>query len=208
MANINGDPVSLSLETLAAFIRTNVIGLTVLEEWPYANQKIAYPSITITVAGTPKRVPEMPYQIAKTNPDGDNKIVVSEVVASYDFSFQMDLWCRNKLERKQFTDKVISLFNSQEMDNTGNNIPDGLSLQCSQMFNEWIRYEIESYQPFDDEAGAQRQERREKFAVLVNFREVRQRTYYAIINTELHSDISATDELTDDLDNTEETDIF
>lgn len=200
-----GDPMELAMSTLQEFIASAFPELKVIGEWPYGNDKLKYPSLTITLAGTPKRMPEMPYQVLITTPDENNKVLVNEVVASWDCSLQLDLWARDKLQRKQYTDKLISLFNSQETDSSGKENADGLSIQSAPLFNEFVRYEIDTVTPMDDEAAAQRQERREKIVVLVNFREVRQRTYYAILSTQLHSNVN-TDQVSDDTDNGSEVD--
>ncbi len=183
------DIPDIALTTLANFIRLNVPTLTVLEQWPYANEKLTYPSLTITM-GKPKRMPEIPYEISCTAPDRHKKVVSNLVVASWDFNFQLDLWCRDKAERKDYTEKVLTLFNSQQVDLSGLDKPDGLSLNMAAHFNESCRYEIDTIEPIDDEAGAQRQERREKISVLVNCREVRQRTYYAMVTIQSNVEVS------------------
>lgn len=188
-----------ALEGLSDFLRTNIPGLTVLTEWPYANQKLTYPSITITT-GNPARMPLEPEQIAITTPDVDNKVTATEVVAEYDDTWQIDLWARNKLERAQVVKQIIDAFNAAEVDTTGANNPDGISLTLVNYFNVIARYEIQTHQSVDDEAAAQRQERREKFRVLVNFREVKQRTYYAMMNIETHLGVGPTDPSLDDLE--------
>lgn len=179
------DVPDIALSTLAAFVESGISSLTVYQEWPYANEQLTYPTLTISTV-KPKRMPHMPYQIVLTSPDTDGKVIANEVVANWDFQMQLDLWCSDKAMRKDYTDRIIALFNSQEMDASGLNKPDGLSLQMTAHFNEWVRYEIDTTECIDDEAGAQRQERREKIMVLVNCREVRQRTYYAMKNIDVH----------------------
>ncbi len=181
----NIDICDIAVEGLANWIRENLVGLTVLEEWPYGNQQLKYPSVTL-FSGRPKRMPLMPEIISQTDPDDNNQIVANEVVAEYDFSIQLDLWAKNKLERKQWLSKILTAFNAQEMDITGQNNPDGLTLVLSNYFNMPVRYEVDYHQHKDDEQAAERQERRETISVLVNLREIRQRTYYAMRSIETH----------------------
>lgn len=188
----DGDIISISVAALAQFLRDQIVGLTVTEEWPYANHQLTYPQCTI-FAGRAKRMPLMPEIIALTDPDVDNKIVATEVVAEYDFSLQLDLWAINNLQRKQQLAKVLTAFNAQEMDATGDNNPDGLTLKLTNYFNMPVRYEIDWHQHKDDEQAAERQERREMVSILVNLREVRQRTYYAMKNIETHVGVGPTD---------------
>lgn len=203
----NGDVMNMALSALAAFIRTSIPTLTVLEEWPYANQKLSYPSVTITMTN-PQRTPMMVYPISTSSPDSNSMVVSNLAVAEWEDTFQLDLWCSDKDQRRDYTDRLIKLFEAQELDATGNPNADGITLVLTGNFNENCRYEIVNVKPVDDEAGAQRQERREKITVLVNSREVRQRTYYAMIQIQLHSDASnVAAELTDDDTGTEVTEI-
>lgn len=180
------DPMSYAVNGLAAFLKTKIPAITVLQEWPYANQQLTFPSITITT-GNPVRMPLMKETISVTDPDGiTGQVVATEIVAEYDDTWQIDLWTRNKLERSQYIRQIIDAFNSAEEDASGSNNPDGISLTLSAYHNVIARYEIQNHQTVDDEAAAQRQERREKFRVLVNFREVKLRTYYAMQNIETH----------------------
>jgi hypothetical protein len=194
------DAMAQCLEGLAEYLE-NIAGLTVLREFPYANEQLAYPSITIT-AGTPKLMPQMPYEVSRTTPDGQGKILVNMVTGAYDTSFQLDLWCRDKKERKNYLDLIKAAFDAQAVDASGKGNPSGLSLQLSSYFNEYARFEIDTHTHVDDEAAAQRQERRERIAVIVNCREIRSRTYYAIQQIQGYSqatekDVVFTDDTTD-----------
>lgn len=179
------DVPSIAVDGLAAWLRANITGLTVLDEWPYGNQQLTYPSVTL-FAGEATRMPVMPEIIATTTPDVNNKIVATEVVADYDFEIQLDLWAKDKLERKQTLAKLLTAFASQSMDQTGKNNPDGLTLILANYFNTPVRFEIKSHKHKDDEQAAERQERRELVRVLVNLREIRQRSYYAMRTIETH----------------------
>lgn len=191
--------IKAASQTLADFLASNISGLTVLQEWPAANQQLKYPSVTLTT-GTPKRMPLMPYQVGITTPDSKNQVVQTNVVASYDVSFQLDLWTRTKIERDQVLGSIITLFNSEEFQTSGHDQTDGLSLVLEDYFGEYCRYEIDTHEFVDDEASAQRQERRVRIVVLANLREVRQRTYYAMTKIETHTGVAAANPLLDDLE--------
>ncbi len=201
----NGAPMDVAVATLAAFIRTSIPALTVKEEWPYANEKLVYPSLTITT-GNPKRTPySTATQLTLSTPDIDGKVTTTEVIAEWDDTFQLDLWTRDKNERRIFTDKIVDLFGSQ-WHTQG---VDGLSLVMSGNFAEICRYTIDVCKVQDDEAAAERQERRQLFKILVNCNEVRQRSYYAIKSLIVYDEVdTGSHPLTDDTDNTDTTVIF
>lgn len=190
------DLPKIMMDTLASFLKAQISGLTVLQEWPYANQKLSYPSLTITM-NKPKRAPlQMKEFISKTDPDANKKIIVTEAVADWDDTFQLDLWCADKLSRSVISDQIIAAFNSQET-----NAPDGLSLPMVSHYGEFARFEIQDIMPADDEAAAERQERRQKITVLVNCREIRQRSYYAIRTVQTQLGVGTSDAQTADTEN-------
>lgn len=188
------------IEALQAFLQTTIPGLTVYTEWPYANQQLKYPTVTITKR-LQKREPLNPIEtIASTVPDVNNKVIVTQAVAEWDATWQLDLWADSKQMRSEMTQKLIEAINIQEVSPVYITPPpvkvsdidpkiyavgaaredDGLRLQLLRYFNIWADYQIQDSQEVDDEQAAQRQERRTKINMLVNFREIRQRSYYAI----------------------------
>jgi hypothetical protein len=194
------DIVSMAMDALGTWLAANISGLTVLDEWPYGNQKLTYPSIT-TFTGQAKRTPLMNVEtLSVTSPDSNNKVVATEVVAQYDFKAQLDLWARNKLERKQVLAKLLTAFNYSQVDTTGSNNPDGLNLTLSNYYNQIVSYEIDWHQHKDDEQSSERQERRELISILVNLREIRQRTYYAMVNIQTETGVGTSDNDTSNLE--------
>ena len=177
--------VEAAVGNLAAYLRAQVTGLTVLDEWPTANQKLAYPTVTLFSGKitTMNRAPEL---IAQTDPDVDNKVTATEVIGEHDFKLQLDLWCSSKPQRNTVIKQITDAINAKSLDSTGDNNPAGLSLQCANYFNDWIRYDIDGQQYVDDEAAAQRQERRVRIDLLVNCRAIQERTYYAMVNIETY----------------------
>jgi hypothetical protein len=158
---------------LASYLRTEVAGLTVKTEWPGANEKLQYPSLTI-FAGEPIFTPFQPTEISRTAPDVNNKVISTMSVGEYDLTMQLDIWCRNKLERETVFGQVFDAINKTV-------VPMGLSLQLTDYFNEWARYDIDRHSFVDDEAGAQRQEWRVKLSLLANVKCLKQVTTYAMI---------------------------
>ncbi len=191
------DVPSIAVDALKNWLEINISGLTCYDEWPYGNQQLKYPAITI-FTGQATRMPLMPEVDSVTEPDVNNKVIANEVVAEYDFNLQLDLWCKNKLERKQTLAKLLTAFNGQESDTSGANNPDGLTLVVPNYFNMPVRFEIQNHKHKDDEQAAQRQERRELISVIVNCREIRQRTYYAMKQIQSVVGSGSTDDQTSD----------
>ncbi len=183
------DPSEIALATLSKFIAKSFPKLTLIDEFPYGNEQLSYPSMTISISKS-KRTPKIAWVDKTSEPDDDGIVLQNTVVAEWDLNLQLDLWCRDKLERREYVENIIKLFNSQEGGIGIKENSDGLSLKMEDMFCEIARYEIDTVEPMDDEAAAQRQERREKIAVITNFFEIRQKSYYAIRKTVIKSQVA------------------
>lgn len=176
--------VQASVDALQAYLIASVPGLAVLNEWPAANQKLSYPSVTVT-AGQVKTMNRAPEQIATTTPDPRTfQVVATEVIGEHDFKLQLDLWTANKVDRNKYLGLLFNAINAAAVDASGKNKPLGLSLQLPDYFNDWVRFDIDGHVLMDDVAAAERQERRAKVDVLVNCRAIQLRTYYAMVNIE------------------------
>jgi hypothetical protein len=199
--------VDAAVDGLATFLAT-ITGLTVSTEWPAANEKLVFPSVTVT-AGKAKRTPIMPETFSVSAPDTNNQVIETVVIGHYDLPIQLDLWCRTKAERRQFLNAILDKFNAQSLDSSGLEKPCGLSLQLTNYYGIYARYEIDTHEFRDEEIAAQRQERRATIQLLVNTREISTRTLYAIKSTTLYSEVDHNqDALTDDTANTEQKKIF
>lgn len=186
------------LNALATYLKAQVPALTVFKEWPNPNDKLVYPALTLTQGKitTMNRAPEC---VAKTMPDVNNQILVTEIVGEHDFTMQLDLWCSDKVMRSLYLGLVMDAINAAVADSSGLNKAAGLSLQLTDYFNDWARFDINDFENVDDEAGVQRRERRVRINLLVNCRAIRQRTYYAMINIQSYTDApTATAAMTDD----------
>lgn len=168
------NPVQSLVGNLQAYLAAQVAGLTVLTEWPGGNVQLRMPSLTI-FSGEAQFMNLTPYVIASTTPDPVTHLTTTTlIVGEYDLKLQLDLWCRNKLERETMFGLVEAAINKQVS-------PMGLSLQMTDYFSQWARYDIDNHQFVDDEAGAQRQEWRVKIELLANCRMVKQVTGPAMI---------------------------
>lgn len=201
MANSAPD---VCLDALKTYLTAQIPSLTVRTEWPDPNQKLIYPCLTLFQGKitTMNRPPEI---VSKTAPDVNNQIVVTEIIGEHDFQVQMDLWCSDRVMRDKYLSLVIDAINAQVADSTGNNNAAGLSLQLTNYYNDWARFDVDSNENVDDAAGVQRRERRAKIILLANCRAIRQRTYYAMINIQSYTDATlSTGALADDASGTDE----
>jgi hypothetical protein len=200
------DAVACCVSGLAAYLVAQIPSLNVEQEWPYGNEQLTYPTLTI-FAGKAPLTQNPPYVVSQgTMNTSTGLIIANECMGSYDCVFQLDLWCRDKLQRQQYLDLILAAFDAQATDGSGNNNPAGLSLQLSSYFNEWARFDIQDHQHKDEEAAAQRKERREMINVLVNCRVIRQRTYYGIKSITVENEISTQE--VDFSDDTTDTDSY
>lgn len=187
-------PVPAVQAALVAYLQARIPEMQISDEWPYANQQLKYPSLTITQLGNATRMPLMPEQDSLSAIGDDGKITANEVTAEYDYQLQLDLWTSDKLSRRQYTNALLESFRDPTPGNTGINISDGLTLAVPDYYNIPARLEIVSHAHRDDEQSAQRQERRETIVVVVNVREITQRTYYAMKRIQAVLDVSESDD--------------
>lgn len=182
----SADAVQAVTDALATYLTTQITGLTVFKEWPAANQKLVYPTLTIFTGDQPF-TPLGPYEIARTTPAVDNTVIQTLVVGEYDLKMQLDLWCSDKVMRAKYLGLIVDALSPDIQ-------PLGLRIQLASYYNEWAQYDVDGHQNVDDEAAAQRQERRAKIRVLVNVKAIRQKTGFAMIN--LETDLSTPDNIT------------
>jgi len=204
MAASASHTVQACLRGLGAYLCKSIPGLSVRFEWPNGNQKLNFPEVSL-FSGMPKIMNRTPELIAKTAPDAHNKIVATEVIGEIDFKLQMDLWCIDKVQRDTYLLALENAINAAVGDNTGSNNGAGLSLQLTDYYNDWVRFDLDGFQYIDDEAAAQRGERRVKIDLLVNARIIQLRSYYAMVNIETY--VGATTEASQMTDDTLDTDL-
>jgi hypothetical protein len=169
-------------DALVTYLQGAISGLAVKSEWPGANEKLVYPTLTI-FAGKVPTMNRMVETLSVTTPDVNNQVVATEVVGEHDFKMQLDLWCSSKSQRNTILGQLFAAINK----------PVSLALQLTSYFNDWVCYSIDGHQYMDDEAAAQRQERRVKIDLLVNCRAIRQSTYYAMKHLESQIGTGVTD---------------
>jgi hypothetical protein len=164
--------IQASLSALAVYLGAEIPGLTIYKEWPSANQKLTYPTLSL-FSGQPRLMNLPPEQVAITAPDSDNMVTATYVIGELDFKLQADLWCANKMQRDENLGKVLDAINKSAASVAGNSVA-GLSLQLADYFDSFVRYDLDGFTYVDDEASAQRQERRAKLDILVNCRAIKQ----------------------------------
>jgi hypothetical protein len=183
--SVDTTAVQAVLNALVTNLAGAVSGLTVLDEWPDANRKLAYPSLTI-FQGAVQFMNLQPELLAKTDPDPTtHETIATYIVGEYDVKFQLDLWAATKVARDKTLKLVLDALN-----------PDpespGLRLQLAAYYNTWANFTTDGQNIVDDEAASQRREWRAKLTLLANFRLVREKTQYAMITIENNLDASDT----------------
>lgn len=189
MANLS-DPVQAITELLRTTMAGAISGLTVLDEWPNANQKLVYPTVTLN-SKTPRYRNLPKEEIARTLPDIDNKTLVTYIVGEYDYGIQMDLWCANKIQRGVMLGAILKFLDADAMEDLGDNKALGLSLTLTNYFNTIARLDYDRHELMDNEGAAERQERRVKIDLLVNVRAIRQRTMYAVKSVQVAQEVGS-----------------
>ena len=157
----------------------------VLEDFPEPNQKLQYPSVSIFTRG-PKFRALSPY-VYQQGSVVNHKAEVKWVVGIYDFNLQIDLWARNKEERN---DQFNLLFNALNPNIT----PMGLSLQLTDYYNLWCRYDFDGYEFADGERSSQQAEFRVKLDLLATCKAIRVNKLYTMETIELKEHTTLLDE--------------
>jgi hypothetical protein len=112
----------------------------------------------------------------------------------WDDTFQLDLWTRYKLQRDIYLAKILKAFSRQQNDKIGvaDGRSEGITLKLHGYSEHvYARFDVDTTQCIDDEAAAQRQERREKITVLVNTREIRKQVGYAMKVIQIEAEVTA-----------------
>ncbi len=165
---MNTSPLEKELVAqFAAYLRVKMPSIhRVNEEWPDANVQLDMPAISIITKKTTYS-PYMPVEYNQvTTPVTDPnmpKLTIDMLVGDWDQVLQLDLWAKNKEERSQIFEEFF-----RAMTPTTPDIPNGISLQLPNYYNVWCRFDIDSYEYLDDEASAQRSERRAMISILSN----------------------------------------
>lgn len=135
--------------------------------FPNPTEKLEYPALSVFTR-TPTFTPISPYVIGKTEPtEVERQVTVTKVIGRYDFTLQVDLWTAYKAQRDQLYEEMF-LALSQDPE-----VP-GLSLELSEYYDEWARFDIDQPEFVDDESGSQRNEWRVIVRVQANCRAVRE----------------------------------
>lgn len=177
MATLKRNCVKAVLSALTAHLRANMPNVAEFsEEFPSANVALKYPMVTITT-GNPVFTPLEPTVLFQGPTGLDNKAQVQRIVGMYDLQMQVDIWCRNKVERINMFEEFFQAFN-QEID------PMGLSLKLDDYFGVFCRYDSIGHDLADGEQASQTDEWRARINLLVNTRAVLERREYVMVTIE------------------------
>ena len=157
------------------------------------------PALTI-LAGDAPLTNRMVTEISRDPPADDGTIVVYETFGQFDFKIQLDLWCATKRERSDTLGKIMSALSPTPGGAAlaaSKLAQGGVNLQLTNYYNEFVNFVIDRQRYVDNEAGAQRQERRATVELLANCRAIRSRTYYAISHVEVDLGVGENIDTTD-----------
>jgi hypothetical protein len=145
----------------------------VVYDFPAANVPLSMPSLSL-FASAPEYTPLDPYPLSSSEVDDEpTQRVLKYVVGMYDVPLQLDLWCRDKVERSNLLEEFMDAINPII-------IPGGVSLQLTGYHGVWCRYDLTGFQQDDGEASSQRGEWRVRINVLANTRAVKSRTEFVM----------------------------
>lgn len=153
-------------------------------EWPEANQTLKLPAATV-FAATAKFLPSITRTVFKKGPiKAPAAFDVKWNVGDYDFSIQVDMWCRYKEQRDDLYEQFFQAMNPDFLSEQVM----GLSLNLQDYHGIVCRYDIDGYSFEDEEASSQRKEWRVKIDLLSHCIAVMDVSQFAIIQTEIDSD--------------------
>lgn len=156
------DSAKFVVDALCVFLKAKMPNLeAVNQEFPAADVLLKYPCVTVTTTGNPEFQNLQPYTLEQGPLGLDHKAEVKRVVGMYDYTLQVDIWAKNKVQRLKTFDEFFQAFNEKIS-------PMGLSLQLEKYHGVWARYDMTSYAFDDSEAGSQRGEWRVRITVLAN----------------------------------------
>jgi hypothetical protein len=170
-------PSRAMLKGLITHLKANMASLQeAYDDFPNPNQKLKMPCLSIA-GRSPVFNPMMPYVTHKgaqiTSGADEDKYPVRRCMGTFDFSFQLDLWARSKPERALLETELMLAFSK-------NTSAHGISLQLSDYFNEWVRFDIEGFNYPDAEPAAQRGEWRTIVTVLGHCRFIVEKNEFLI----------------------------
>lgn len=178
-------PEDAILSSLRRYLQNNVSGIKkVYAQWPYPNQMLEYPCISLLVA-SPEFINHPPQQFSITD-IGNNKLKVLYHTGQYNMTIQVDIWVSNKTDRSKFFTNLDQAINKEFLKNDS---PRGLSLKLKDYYDEIARYEQTGYQYLDNADSAVKGEWRVKVDLVVNFRKVDKAIRAKISQMTLESEI-------------------
>ena len=142
---------------LARYIDDYMSFKEIIEGWPEPNQQLRYPALSITCQN-PTFNPLPPY-LWVTGPETNNQAECKYVVGNFDWTIQLDIWCKTKEERHDAWEKLFNILHSQiELG--------GLSIKLEKYHNVMAHYVFSGYDFEDSEISSQRKEWRSMVRML------------------------------------------
>lgn len=157
------DVLGAVIDTLATHLETNVEGIEEVHRcWPDPSIKIAYPSISLTVAKPQAvlRYPELVDQ--EDNEDDEINVTAYYRIGSLYAAIQVDLWSQSATERGEYQNKIINALSLQVESYPGlypayRNSPN-LFLQMTNYYDAYASYTLKGMGwPDTEDAGARRE---------------------------------------------------
>lgn len=161
------------LETLGKQLQDNMPSLAkVIYAFPSANVSLQYPSISIILT-RPEFLPIQREIFEQSDISDDFKSEVKYINGEYDLALQLDLWCRDKVERFALYEELMDALNP-------NSELKGLSLKLEKYHGVYCRYDMIDMLFSDNEGASQRAEWRLTVNVLANTRSIKAESEYMI----------------------------
>lgn len=188
-------PSRALLKGLITHLKANMPSLAeAYDDFPNPNQKLKYPCLSI-FAKAPEYQPMMPYVVGKGSvivggPD-DGKVPVRKVMGAFEYKLQIDLWADSKPARAKIESELLGAFSKDPS-------VAGISLQLADYFNEWVRFDITSFDYPDSGEASQRSEWRTLITVLASCKHIAETNAFVIEtienNLETPDSIASVDE--------------
>lgn len=179
----------IAINALAAYIKTKLPALNVIAGWPDPKDQLNMPCVSIIHAGEIGYVNLM-TTLSEKIPDPDNEFNSLYIfqVGQYDYSIQIDLWCKHKIERKNWIRQIEDLFNEDFVDNGS-----GLNITLTEQYNAIASFDYVGYANMDSEDNIQRGYWRSKLNIVVTHARLIRKSLPMIIETSVIDGITETE---------------
>lgn len=173
------------LEQIRAKLKADIPELQeVFIDFPPPNAKLKFPSVSIFI-NEPNFAALQSYLFSKDSiPQPDGKTSVKYVYGSWDFSIQLDVWCKDKFQRFEMQQKVVEAVAWSE----GRS---GISLQLPDYYNSFINLELQGATSVTTGDESQTGEWRSIIKLIGNARAIREAFEHIVQNVEYNFETPA-----------------